>query len=125
MLSLLVAVALAQPVARVPPGAAAVTVMLCPRADGCDAEWRALVAHASPLALPVLDFDAVAEAGPGGRDRLVRWEATMAPVRAGTATREEVRDAVAALADLPFTVPPDDLFRLLLAEGARRFPSAE
>ncbi len=122
---LLVAAALAQPVSRVPPGASAVTVMLCPRADGCDAAWRALVAHAAPLSLPVLDFDAVAESGPGGRDRLLAWEAAMAPVRSGEADAAAISDALVRLRELPFTVTNEDLFRLWLAEGANRFPSVE
>ena len=121
----LVAAALAQPLSRVPPGARAVTVMVCPRADGCDDAWRALVAHTTPLGLPVLDFDVVAAAGPGGRDRLLAFEAEMAPIRAGTASPPAVSAALAALDDLPFTVTGEDLFRLWLAEGASRYPSVE
>lgn len=121
----LVAVALAQPVARVPPGAAAVTVLACPRADGCEPEWRALVAHATPLGLPVMDFDAVAEAGPGGRDALLAFEALLARLRAGKADAATVSEALARLPTLPFTVRREDLFRLWLAEGQNRFPSVE
>ncbi len=115
----------AQPVARVPPGAAAVTVMVCPRADGCEAEWRALAAHTGPLRLPILDFDVVAAAGPGGRDRLLAFEATMAPVRAGNADAATISGALRDLEGLPFTLPEADLFRLWLTEGANRFPSVE
>lgn len=125
LLALLAAAAFAQPVSRVPPGADAVTVMLCPRADGCAREWRALAAHTTPLGLPLLDFDVVAAAGPAGRDRLLAFEATLAPVRAGTAGADVVSGALAALEDLPFTIAEADLFRLWLAEGAFRYPSVE
>lgn len=118
MVLALVSLALAQPVSRVPPGASAVTVLLCPRADGCDPEWRAMATHAAALSLPLLDFDALALAGPGGRDRLLAFEAAMAPIRRGGATRGEVDVAIRALSDLPFTVTNDDLFRLWLAAGA-------
>ncbi|MDP2306168.1 MAG: PEGA domain-containing protein [Pseudomonadota bacterium] len=125
LLALLAASASAQPVSRVPPGAAAVTVMLCPRADGCAPEWRALAAHTGPLGLPLLDFDVVAAAGPGGRDRLLAVEALLGPVRAGTAQAADISGALAGLEDLPFTIAEADLFRLWLAEGANRFPSVE
>ncbi len=125
LLALLAAAAIAQPVSRVPPGADAVTVLLCPRADGCAPEWRALAAHTSPLGLPLLDFDVVAQAGPGGRDRLLAFEETLAPVRAGNADTAAVSAALAALEDLPFTLAEADLFRLWLAEGANRYPSVE
>lgn len=125
LLALLAATALAQPVSRVPPGAAAVTVMLCPRADGCRPEWRALATHTAPLGLPLLDFDVVALAGPGGRDRLLAFEATLETVRAGTADAVAISGALAALEGLPFTIAEADLFRLWLREGANRYPSIE
>lgn len=125
MLLALLPIAFAQSVSRVPPGADAVTVMVCPRADGCAAEWRALAAHTGPLGLPLLDFDVVAAAGPGGRDRLLAWEATMAPVRSGEADAVAISDALGGLQDLPFTISEADLFRLWLAEGANRYPSIE
>lgn len=124
----LVSAALAQAVSQVPPGAAAVTVLLCPEADGCQEQWADLAAHVGPLGLPLLDFDSVAAAGPAGRDRLLAWEAAMAPIRAGGAVGPDanaVSSALRALETLPFTVSQDDLFRLWLFEGAARFPSVE
>lgn len=125
MLVSLLAVAAAQPVTAPPAGARAVTVLLCPKSDGCAAEWRALSAHAGPLGLPIVDFDAVAAAGPGGRDKLLAFEARMVEVRAGRAIAPEVSEALRQLDTLPFTVTGDDLFRLWLAEGANRAPSVE
>jgi hypothetical protein len=139
MLLALLPVALAQPVTAVPPGAAAVTVFVCPRADGCTPEWRALAAYMRAVSLPVLDFDSVAAASGGGRDALDRFEAAMAPLRAGVPASGTTPapakgshkkagpdgDALAALRALPFTVPAADLFLAQLQAGARLFPSAE
>jgi hypothetical protein len=125
MLLALLSLAQAQSVSQVPPGAKAVTVMLCPKSDGCASEWRALAAHTASLQMPLLDFDVVAAAGPGGRDALAAWEARMAPVRAGKADPKAVSDAIERMGDTPFTLVEADLFRLWLAEGVNRFPSVE
>ena len=68
MLALLVPLALAQSVSAVPPGARAVTVMVCDTPDGCTAAFNALADKYALLGLPLLDFDAVASAGPAGGD---------------------------------------------------------
>lgn len=103
----------AQPVSAVPPGATAVTVMLCARADACAPEWTALAAHMTAARLPLLDFDTVAVEGPAGKAELDRFEAAMAPIRRG----EPSPGALAMLDGVPFTVTRDDLFRLMLLSG--------
>jgi len=118
MLALLTAIGslAAQPVLDVPPGAAAITVQVCEQADGCPAESRALGAHLAALGLPLLDFDAVALAGPGGQAARARWlDAMDALHRAPDLAR--ARAAREALLALPFTVPMDELFALLAELG--------
>lgn len=117
---LAVTVALAQSVADVPAGARAVTVYTCDH--DCDGGWRALSAWSGTLRLPVMDFDRVAISSRDGR--LDAYDLAMLPIRAGTATAEQVAEAVAASEGCPYTLPAEDQFVLALA-GARVASTAE
>lgn len=116
---LAVAVALAQSVSAVPAGARAVTVYVCDR--DCDPGWRALSAWSNTLRLPAMDFEQVAISA---RDtRLDAYDAAMVPIRAGTATTEQVALAVSASEGCPYTLPSDDLVAIAFA-GAAAAPHA-
>ncbi len=106
----LASLAFAQPVADVPAGARAVTVFVCDRE--CEPAWRAYSLWASANRLPLLDFDAVAVHLRD--DRLERWNEAIVGLRDGRASNAEIEAAWRALAELPYTVPEDDLFRVVL-----------
>jgi hypothetical protein len=106
----------AQSVTDVPPGAVSATILVCERADGCEPEARALSAHMASLGLPLLDFDAIALAGPGGQEARERYLAAMEGLRRAP-DLERAHAAREALRALPWTVPMDDLFALLAELG--------
>jgi hypothetical protein len=112
LLLLLNGQALALPVLEVPPGTRTATVLLCDRGDGCPEEAWALGAHSRAHGAALLDFDALALQGPGGHDASARWAEALAGRRASLEAALAARDA---LRELPFTVPPEDLFQLWLA----------
>lgn len=110
----------AQVVTAVPPGARAVTVLLCERDDGCVNEARALGVHASEQGQPVLDFDRVMAQGPSQGDALLRFGAAMEPVRAGAASLAELERARTRLGELRLSVPEADLFALWMGLALAR-----
>ncbi len=116
LLLLLHSFALALPVLEVPPGASTVTVQLCDRSDGCPLETLALDAYTRSMGLALMDFDTLALAGPGGHTASEAYRQALEQLtrKPGLASAQAAR---AALSELPFTVPPDDLFRLQLELG--------
>ena len=116
MLTLLLPLAHAAVLAAVPPDATAVTVLVCRADDGCPTQTRALAAHLAEVGAPLLDFDAVAAAGPGGQEARAAYTAAM-----GRLTRLQSPAAAAAALDAlraaPLTVPAETLLELQLRVG--------
>ena len=110
----------AQPVASVPAGARAVTVMVCDQPDGCVQAYQALADHCTALGVPLLDFDDVAMAGPAGGDARAALELALAEAstRPSLASLEAAR---AAMQGTPLTLPPAQPFQIWLTLGAARF----
>lgn len=119
MLPLLGAAALAQSVASVPPGAKAITVMVCDQPDGCVAPFQAMADHCAALGVPLLDFDDVASAGPGGGDARADLDLALAAAlqKPDLAHLEAARGAMLRT---PLTLPADEPFLLWLRLGAAR-----
>lgn len=113
MFPLVFSVASAQSLSAVPPGATAVTVMTCDRADGCVGAYAAFREHCAELGIPLLDFDDVAPAGLGGGDARAKFDALRAAAvkKPDLAHYEGVRTA---LRSTPLTLPADDVFTLWL-----------
>lgn len=120
----LLASAFAATVSAVPPGARAVTVQLCLEPDGCPVAARALGDHLAAQGLPLLDFDAVALAGPAGGDAAAAWSAAWAAAVA-LPDREHLERARSLLRTAPLTVPEDVLFDLWLQLGAARLAAGD
>lgn len=116
--------AFAATVAAVPPGARAVTVQLCLDPGGCPVAARVLGEHLAAQGLPLLDFDAVALAGPAGGDASAAWTEAWAAALA-LPDREHLERARSLLRTAPLTVPEDELFTLWLTLGAARLAAGE
>ncbi len=116
MLFLLLPFAYASVVAAVPPDATAVTVLVCRADDGCPAQSRALAAHLAEVGAPLLDFDAVAAAGPGGQDARTAFTSAMARLER-LSSSDAAADALEALRAAPLTVPVETLLDLHLRVG--------
>ena len=108
----------AQPVAAVPPGATAVTVLLCDDPQGCPAEATAMGARSRELGLPLMDFDRLALAGPGGGDAVQRYRQAIAALHSDPSLDAAVL-AREALKAHPYTVPAAELFDIQLELGHR------
>lgn len=133
LLSLLSSFAAAQAVRAVPPGARAVTVMVCDEADGCRDGFEAMSDHCAALGLPLLDFDAVSAAGPGGGDARAALDEALLAVGIGPGssatgrpgTRIAWEAARSAMRTTPLTLPPDEPFRIWLGLGAARLAGGD
>lgn len=126
VLSLLVTIgpAHAAVVNAVPPGVSSVTVMACEQPQGCVPELRAMAAHLDSLGLPLLDFGAVVDAGPGGGLARRRYDKAMSAA-ARSPTLANLQAARDAMRELPVTLPADDVFTLLLQLGAAELYSGD
>ncbi len=114
----------AQTVSAVPPGATAVTVMVCDRPDGCPEELAAMTDHCAAQGIPLLDFEAVADGVLGGgnaRQALDQAQA-QAAAKPDLTRLEAVRGAMRIT---PLTLPPDEPFLLWLRTGAARLAQGD
>lgn len=118
---LFIALASAQALRAVPLGATAITVMLCEAPDGCAPAFQAMADHCAGLGLPLLDFDDLAQAGPGGGDARARLDAALERLESDPA---EAREALRAT---PLTLPTELPWRiwLLLGQAQHRAGQAE
>jgi|GEM_PF-3478371 len=122
--TLLVPSARAQSVSAVPAGVRAVTVMVCDQPDGCAEAFQALSDHCAGQGIPLLDFDEVAAAGPGGGDARAALDAALAAADAHP-DLAHLQVAREALRDTPLTILPDELFRLWLRLGDARLKAGD
>ena len=124
LLRLLVPAAQAQAVTAVPPGARAVTVMVCDQPDGCAEPFRVLSDHCAAQGIPLLDFDAVIEAGPAGGDARAALDEALAAAaqRPDLARLEAARQA---LRGTPLTLPREEVFSLWIRLGAARLAEGD
>lgn len=119
LLALLCPDASAQALRAVPPGVSAITVMLCDQPDGCAASYQALADHCAGLGLPLLDFDDLVQAGPGGGDARAALDEALISL----AERPElVREAMRAT---PLTLPPEQPFFAWLHLGIVQHAAGE
>src|SRR4051812_17270207 len=98
--------------------------MVCDRPDGCTPAFAAMADHCATLGIPLLDFDAVASAGPGGGDARAKLDAALAAAdkHPDVATLEAARKALRAT---KLTLPPDEPFRMWLRLGAARLAAGD
>lgn len=123
--ALLARPAAAQAVDAVPAGVRGVTVMLCDEPDGCAPAFQALSDDAAARGVPVLDFDAVAQDGPGGGAARRDWDAARAVIADPKARRDDLEAAREAQWAVPLTLPPGDPFALWLRLGDARLSDGD
>lgn len=111
LLALLSLAAWAQAVRAVPPGARAITVMLCDQPDGCAGPYQALADHCAGLGVPLLDFDDLVQAGPGGGDARAELDRRLDTLAAEPLAAREAMRAT------PLTLPTEQPFLIWLALG--------
>lgn len=116
--------AAAQAVSAVPPGVTAITVMVCDRADGCERPYVAMADHCAALGIPLLDFDAVASAGPGGGDARAALDQALAAVEKDP-TRTTLEAARRAIQATPLTLPGDTPFRIWILLASARLSAQD
>lgn len=109
MLPFLSTLAFAQAVSAVPVGARAVTVMVCERVDGCARAFLAMADHCSAQGIPLLDFDHVASAGPGGGNARIELDEALAAAQTRP-DRTRLETVRRAMAKTPLALPPDEPF---------------
>lgn len=121
---LLLPVALAQSLSAVPPGARAVTVMVCDQPDGCTDAYAAMAEHCANQGIPLLDFDVVASAGPAGGDLRAALDKALRKVDA-KGDLKSLEAARATLRSTKLTLPNDEPFTLWLRIGAARLAAGD
>lgn len=121
---LLTSLAFAQSLGAVPPGARAVTLMLCDAADGCGPAYEAMTAHCAALGIPLLDFDAVGAAGPSGGDARANLDKALAAA-AARPTLKQLEAARQALRSTPLSLGADEVFSLWLRLGDARLAAGD
>lgn len=115
----------AQALTAVPPGVTAVTVLVCDAGAACAEAERAMAEHCDALGLPLVDFDALVAAGPGGGEARARLDAALAAVAAHPDDGDAWQAAREALPLTPFTLDADVVFRVWLGLGAARLTGAD